>query len=68
MSISSPNGNIPIDIVHLWMFVLLHCFKVSFAKVDVAPDEGALLLSKEAASASPKSLSICRAWRRGKNR
>ena len=42
MSIFGLNGNIAIDIAHLWMFVPLHCYKVSFAKVDVASDEGAL--------------------------
>ena len=58
MSIFVPNGIIAMDIAHLWMFVPLHCYKISFAKVFVVLDEKALPLSKEAAS--PSNLSICR--------
>ena len=63
MSIFETKSNIAINIAKLWMYGPLYCYKVCFAKVDIALDEGAPPPSKEAVS--PSNLSIFRAWTGG---
>ena len=63
MSIFETKSNIAINIAKLWMYGPLYCYKVCFAKVDIALDEGAPPPSKEAVS--PSNLFIFRAWTGG---